>query len=120
MLGGWELQSLSGGLQYDHVGYRDATLASECRWEILEDAQGGSHSVHQAGVRRVERQGLCANRGEEEPRPMPHVSMLCLCPQVPAPEEPLQRPGCGLVLLCLSRVQHAAPTDLRGQVTLTQ
>ncbi|XP_034871470.1 protein O-mannosyl-transferase 1 isoform X2 [Mirounga angustirostris] len=40
--------------------------------------------------------------------------------QVPASEEPLQRPGRGLVLLRLSRVQHAAPAHLRGQVTLAQ
>nr|XP_016815916.1 protein O-mannosyl-transferase 1 isoform X10 [Pan troglodytes] len=38
--------------------------------------------------------------------------------QVPAPEERLQRPGGGLVLLRMPRVQHAAPTHLRGQVTL--
>lgn len=51
--------------------------------------------------------------------PAPHA-MLCSGPQVPAPEEPLPRAGGGLVRLCLSRVQHAAPTNLRGQVALPQ
>nr|XP_055207354.1 protein O-mannosyl-transferase 1 isoform X6 [Gorilla gorilla gorilla] len=38
--------------------------------------------------------------------------------QVPAPEERLQRPGGGLVLLRMPRIQHTAPTHLRRQVTL--
>lgn len=59
-------------------------------------------------------------RGPRMGRASPPTPCSAPGQQVPAPEEPLHGPGRGLVHLRLSRVQHAAPADLRGQVTVTQ
>lgn len=79
--------------------------------------------MHEAGVtssawgRELEKEGQ-AVQGARCASVRKSLVPMPRSPQVPSPEERLRQPGGGMVLLRLSRVQHAAPAHLRGQVSL--
>ena len=94
-----------------------AATEQECGVQKAERVRRGAEWVRPDSTRADTGQGAEGDLRQKGPAPPSNSAPGW---QVPAPEEPLHGPGRGMVHLCLSRVEHAAPADLRGQAAVTQ